>query len=94
MKQQQTYNVGVYCRLSRDDKNATAESMSISHQRQMLTSYVKEKGWNIRDIYVDDGISGTTFERPDFQRMIRDVEAGRINCIVTKDAYVKLRINF
>ena len=85
MRQQQNYNVGVYCRLSRDDKNATAESMSILHQRQMLTNYVKEKGWDLRDCYVDDGISGTTFERPDFQRMIRDIETGRINCVITKD---------
>ena len=85
MRQQQNYNVGVYCRLSRDDKNATSESMSILHQRQMLTNYVKEKGWNLQDCYVDDGISGTTFERPDFQRMIRDIEASRINCVITKD---------
>ena len=85
MKQRQTYDVGVYCRLSRDDKNSTAESMSISNQRQMLTKYATEKGWSVKDSYVDDGISGTTFERPEFQRLIRDVEAGRINCIITKD---------
>ncbi|MCL2775329.1 MAG: recombinase family protein [Oscillospiraceae bacterium] len=85
MRQQQTYDVGVYCRLSRDDKNSTAESMSISNQRQMLTDYVKERGWNLQECYVDEGVSSTTFERPDFQRMIRDVETGRINCIITKD---------
>ena len=85
MRQQQTYNVGIYCRLSRDDKNATTESMSILHQRQMLTNYVKEKRWNLKECYVDDGISGTTFERPDFQRMMQDIEAGKINCVITKD---------
>ena len=42
----------------------------------------------------DDGVSGTSFDRPDFQRMISDIEAGKINMVVTKDAYVKLRIKF
>jgi DNA invertase Pin-like site-specific DNA recombinase len=59
--------------------------MSIANQRQMLLDYVKEKGWNLRDIYFDDGFSGTNFERPAFKRMIQDVESGKINCIITKD---------
>lgn len=85
MKLQNTYDVGVYCRLSRDDNNGNLVSMSITNQKQMLTDYVKEKGWNLREIYIDDGYSGTNFERPDFKRMIVDAEARKINCIITKD---------
>lgn len=85
MKLQNTYDVGVYCRLSRDDNNGNLVSMSIENQRQMLTDYVKEKGWNLREIYIDDGYTGTNFDRPDFKRMIADAEAGKINCIITKD---------
>jgi DNA invertase Pin-like site-specific DNA recombinase len=85
MKLQSNYDVGIYCRLSRDDKNGSLESMSIAYQRQMLTDYVKEKGWCLRECYVDDGWTGTNFDRPAFRRMIRDAEAGRIDCIITKD---------
>jgi len=85
MKLQNSYDVGIYCRLSRDDNNGSLESMSIAYQRQMLTDYVKEKGWNLKECYIDDGWTGTNFQRPDFQRMIRDVDAGKINCIITKD---------
>lgn len=55
------YKVGIYCRLSRDDNNKNDISMSIANQKTMLTNYVNEKGWTIYDIYIDDGISGTTF---------------------------------
>lgn len=79
------YNVGIYCRLSRDDNNGNLESMSIANQRQVLMDYVNEKGWNLEECYVDDGYTGTNFNRPDFKRMIHDAEIGRINCIVTKD---------
>ena len=57
---QETYNVGIYCRLSRDDER-TGESVSIENQREMLSRHVWEQGWNLYDIYCDDGISGTTF---------------------------------
>ena len=60
IKMQETYNVGIYCRLSRDDER-TGESVSIENQREMLSRYVREQGWNLYDIYCDDGISGTTF---------------------------------
>lgn len=85
MELQNEYSVGIYCRLSRDDNNGNLESMSISNQKQILSNYVKEKGWALTEVYVDDGYTGTNFERPDFKRMIRDVERGLINCIVTKD---------
>lgn len=75
--------VAIYLRLSRDDGNA--ESMSIANQRDMLTAYCEERGWKIYDIYVDDGFTGTNFERPGFQRMIEDIEKGYINVVLTKD---------
>lgn len=79
------YNVALYLRLSRDDNDGNKESMSISNQRALLKEYVHERGWSIEDIYIDDGYSGTTFDRPDFKRMIQDIELGRINCVITKD---------
>lgn len=82
---QNNYEVGVYCRLSRDDNNGNQESMSIANQRQMLMNYVKEKGWTLRETYIDDGFSGTNFDRPDFQRMIADAKMGKIDCVITKD---------
>lgn len=59
--------------------------MSIANQRQVLVDYVTEKGWTLRDCYIDDGYSGTNFDRPDFKRMIHDAEIGKIDCIITKD---------
>jgi DNA invertase Pin-like site-specific DNA recombinase len=78
------YTVAIYCRLSRDD-GGDAESNSIATQRQMLRRYAKEQGFTVYDEYVDDGVSGTTFDRPALKRMLADMEAGRINCIVCKD---------
>ena len=84
MELQNNYDVGIYCRLSRDDNNGHLESMSIVNQRQVLTDYVAEKGWNLKECYVDDGYTGTNFDRPNFKRMISDAENGKINCIITK----------
>ena len=85
MKLQNTHDVGIYCRLSRDDDNGNLESMSIGNQKQMLMDYVKEKGWNLRDSYIDDGYSGTNFDRPDFKRLLRDISSRKIDCVITKD---------
>ncbi len=71
-------------RLSRDDE-LQGESGSIQTQRMMLRQYAAEHGLNVIDEYIDDGWSGTNFDRPDFQRMIDDIEDGKINCVVTKD---------
>ena len=57
---QETYNVGIYCRLSREDERA-GESVSVENQREMLGRYVQEQGWNLYAAYCDDGVSGTTF---------------------------------
>jgi DNA invertase Pin-like site-specific DNA recombinase len=81
---QQDYAAAVYCRLSRDD-GTDSESNSIQTQRQMLRRYASENGFSIYDEYVDDGYSGTTFDRPDFNRMIRDIGDGHVNVIITKD---------
>lgn len=82
MKQQ--YNTSLYLRLSRDDE-LKGESGSISTQRDMLTQYCREQNLNIIGEYFDDGWSGTNFDRPSFQRMIDDIEDGKINCVITKD---------
>ena len=78
------YDVGIYCRLSKDD-GTDGESVSIDTQKAILTKYVQDREWNIYNIYVDDGYSGTNFERPGFQKMIKDIENGLVNCVVTKD---------
>ena len=84
MREQQNYTAGIYCRLSSED-SAEHESMSIGNQKAMLSDYVKRQGWEVGDIYIDDGYSGTNFERPDFKRMIGDIENGKINMVVVKD---------
>ena len=66
----------VYCRLSQDDGSA-GESGSIQTQRTLLTQYCKEHSIQIVDYYCDDGWSGTNFERPEFKRMIDDIESGK-----------------
>ena len=78
------YLVGIYCRLSKDD-GTDNESASIATQKSILTDYVKKQGWHIAKTYVDDGYSGTNFQRPSFQNMIKDIESGLINCVITKD---------
>ena len=80
----QLYNTALYMRLSRDDENF-GDSVSIETQRTILRQYAKDNNLNVVDEYIDDGWSGTNFERPAFIRMMNDVEAGKINCIVTKD---------
>ncbi len=77
------FNTAIYCRLSRDDGNE--ESQSIQSQKEILTEYVEKQGWNIIDYYIDDGYSGTDFNRPSFQRLLKDIEVGRINIVITKD---------
>ena len=84
MKAGSTYKAALYMRLSRDDDGA-AESASITTQRKMLRSYAAENGFLVYDEYCDDGWSGTNFDRPDFKRMIADIEAKKVNLVLTKD---------
>ena len=74
----------LYCRLSVDDANE-GDSNSIAHQKEMLERYCRENGYTDYTFYVDDGYSGTTFERPAFKQMIADVEAGTIRRVIIKD---------
>jgi DNA invertase Pin-like site-specific DNA recombinase len=85
LPKQTEYKVGMYLRLSRDDERV-GESLSIENQRTILTKYIEEQhGWTLYDEYVDDGISGTTFERPGVQRLLDDAKNGKINLIICKD---------
>jgi DNA invertase Pin-like site-specific DNA recombinase len=76
--------VGNYYRLSKDDEKA-GESLSIENQRLILQKYVAEQGWELVDEYIDDGYSGTNFDRPEVQRLLEDAKNGRIDIIVVKD---------
>lgn len=74
----------LYCRLSCDDDNE-GESLSIENQKKLLTQYADEKGFLNTRFYVDDGISGTTFERDGFKAMLNDVQNGEVKTVIVKD---------
>ena len=74
----------LYERLSREDENL-GESYSISNQKKLLEDYCREKGWTRFRHFTDDGISGTTFDRPSFKAMIQLVEDGEVETIILKD---------
>lgn len=74
----------LYERLSRDDE-LIGESNSISNQKKMLEEFALENGFDNPAHYTDDGYSGGSFERPDWKRMVRDIEAGMIGCVIVKD---------
>ena len=74
----------LYCRLSLEDGKDN-ESMSISNQKLLLKDYAEKNGMFNCEFYVDDGFTGRNFNRPAFQRMINDIEAGKISCVITKD---------
>ena len=78
------YRAALYMRLSRDD-DGEGESSSISTQRKMLCSYAMENGFDIYKEYVDDGYSGTNFDRPAWNQLLRDIEAKQVNLVITKD---------
>ena len=79
------FHAAAYIRLSREDGDK-AESDSIANQRKLIAEYLRGKeGLTLYDTYIDDGFTGTNFQRPAFQRMMEDIEAGRINCVIVKD---------
>lgn len=85
MNREISYNVAIYMRLSRDDGD-DRESESIENQRDIIKNYISEhEELEVFKEYSDDGYTGTNFNRPGFQEMIKDVESGKINCIITKD---------
>ena len=78
------FAVGIYCRLSKDD-DLQGESASISNQRELLTSVCKAQGWEIVQVYQDDGFTGLNMERPGLQSLLADAKQGKINLVITKD---------
>ena len=87
-KIKETYNVAIYIRLSKGDiGRGDNDSESVKNQRVFLEDFVRQKAWeyNLIDIYIDDGFTGTNFNRPEFQRMISDINIKKINTIVVKD---------
>lgn len=74
----------LYCRLSRDD-DTDGESNSITHQKEMLLRYAEQNGFKNTQFFVDDGYTGTNFDRPDFKRMINAIEDGLIKTVIVKD---------
>ncbi len=79
------YNVGIYLRLSKDNGEKT-ESDSITNQRNIIKDFcLKYKNFNVCKEYIDDGYTGTNFNRPSFKDLIRDIENKEINCVITKD---------
>ena len=81
------FNVGIYIRLSQEDKDKKYESdsESVINQKELLRGYVKNNHFNLVKEYVDDGYSGTDFERPGFQSMLEDINNKKINCVIVKD---------
>ena len=87
MKRQSNTNekiTALYCRLSHDDE-LNGDSNSIKNQKQILSAHSVQRGLTNYQFYVDDGISGTTFDREGFQQMISDIEAGKIGTVIVKD---------
>ena len=81
---QKSYIAGLYLRLSQEDERA-GESLSIDNQRHLLRKYAEEHSFTIYDEYIDDGVSGTTFDRPEVQRLLDNAKTGVINTIIVKD---------
>lgn len=81
------FKVGVYIRLSKEDleKSQNSESESIKNQRKLIYKYLKENDFNVFEEYIDDGYSGTNFNRPGFHQLIDDIEKHKINMVITKD---------
>lgn len=88
----QTFKVAIYLRLSKEDDDlscssgAKSESNSISNQRKLIYDFMKSHPeLELYDEYKDDGKSGSNFDRAEFQRMMKDIEAGKVNCVIVKD---------
>ena len=78
------YKVGIYLRLSKEDEKKE-ESNSITSQREIITNYANQNNLNIIDEYIDDGFTGTNFNRIGFKRLIKDIKKKRINMVIVKD---------
>ena len=78
------YHVALYIRLSKEDESE-GPSESVNNQQSLLNEFVQQHRLSVYDTYIDDGWSGTNFDRPNFQRMIADIEARKVNMVITKD---------
>ena len=88
----QNNKVAIYCRLSKED--GSEESQSIASQREVLINYANQQGWKIYDIYIDDGYSGTNFDRPGWKELQEAMENGTIKVVITKSLSRLGRSNF
>ncbi len=84
MNRQTEKITALYERLSRDDE-AVGDSNSIINQKRLLEDYASQHGFTNCVHYTDDGWSGGTFDRPDWKRMVADIEAGKVGCVIAKD---------
>ena len=81
-----TYKVAAYLRLSKEEYSNEKESNSITNQKLIIDNYLKEhREYKLVDYYIDDGYSGTNFDRPEFQRMLEDIKNKKIDVILIKD---------
>ena len=78
------YHAALYIRLSKEDENE-GPSQSVTNQQSLLNEFVQKHRISVVDTYIDDGWSGTNFDRPAFQRMVADIEAKKVNMVITKD---------
>ena len=78
------YQAGLYIRLSKEDENE-GPSESVSNQKSLLEEFVRQHRLQVFDTYIDDGWSGTNFDRPAFRRLIADIKAKKVNLVLTKD---------
>ncbi|MCF0125069.1 MAG: recombinase family protein [Clostridia bacterium] len=89
LEKNQNWFVALYIRLSQEDDDTgkdKLESNSVTNQKALLNEFVKEQeDLKIYDTYVDDGFTGTDFNRPAFQKLLKDVENGNVNCVIVKD---------
>ena len=79
------YRAALFCRLSKDDDGNKGESSSIQTQRDILENYCRQQGFLVHDFYVDEGYSGLNYDRPNFQRMLNDIDSKKVNLVITKD---------
>ena len=78
------YHAALYIRLSKEDESE-GPSQSVQNQESLLREFVQQHRLSVYDTYIDDGWSGTSFDRPAFQQMIADIEARKVNMVITKD---------
>ena len=81
---QACWRAALYIRLSKEDEHE-GPSQSVQNQEALLRDFIHRQGLQLADVYIDDGWSGTNFDRPAFRRMLADIEAGLVNMVITKD---------